>query len=59
MPFADPDKAREYHREYRRRRRGGDGCTTPGTTPLPLPFRLQTQTTSGPSWPAVNSSEVT
>jgi hypothetical protein len=42
MPFADPDRAREYQREYRRLRRGGDGCTTPGTTPLPLPFRLKT-----------------
>ena len=42
MPFADPNKARDYQREYRRTRRAGDSCTTPGTTPLPLPFRLQT-----------------
>jgi hypothetical protein len=42
MPFADADRAREYQREYRRIRRAGDGCTTPGTTPVPLPFRLQT-----------------
>ncbi len=42
MPFSDPDRARDYQREYRRFRRGGDDCTTPGTTPLPLPFRLQT-----------------
>jgi hypothetical protein len=42
MPFRDPDKARDYQREYRRTRRAGDGCTTPGTTPLPLPFRLKT-----------------
>src|SRR4051812_11138013 len=42
MPFTDPDRARDYQREYRRLRRGGDGCTTPGTTPVPLPFRLQT-----------------
>ncbi len=42
MPFADADKARDYQREYRRIRRTGDACTTPGTTPVPLPFRLQT-----------------
>jgi hypothetical protein len=42
MPFSDPDKARDYQREYRRTRRAGDRCTTPGTTPIPLPFRLKT-----------------
>jgi hypothetical protein len=42
MPFANPDRARDYQREYRRLRRVGDACTTPGTTPVPLPFRLQT-----------------
>ena len=42
MPYADPDRARDYQRDYRRTRRAGDSCTTPGTTPLPLPFRLQT-----------------
>jgi hypothetical protein len=42
MPFSDPDQARDYQREYRRTRRTGDGCTTPGTTPLPLLFRLKT-----------------
>jgi hypothetical protein len=42
MPFSDPDRARDYQREYRRTRRAGDGCTTPGTTPVPLPFRLKT-----------------
>jgi len=42
MPFADADKARGYQRDYRRLRRAGDDCTTPSTTPLPLPFRLQT-----------------
>src|SRR5262245_47122623 len=42
MPFSDPDRARAYQREYRRLRRSGDTCTTPGTTPVPLPFRLQT-----------------
>jgi hypothetical protein len=42
MPFADPNKARDYQREYRRTRRAGDRCTTPSTSPLPLPFRLKT-----------------
>ena len=42
MPFANPERARNYQREYRRTRRSGDLCTTPGTTPVPLPFRLQT-----------------
>jgi hypothetical protein len=44
MPFTDPNKARDYQREYRRTRRAGDACTTPSTTPLPLPFRLKTAT---------------
>jgi hypothetical protein len=42
MPYSDADKARDYQREYRRLRRAGDDCTTPGTTPVPLEFRLQT-----------------
>jgi hypothetical protein len=42
MPFADPEQAREYQREYRRTRRGGDSCTTPCTTAVPLSFRLKT-----------------
>jgi hypothetical protein len=42
MPYADPEKARRYQREYRRIRRGGDRCTTPSTTPLPTEFRLRT-----------------
>jgi hypothetical protein len=42
MPYADPEKARSYQREYRRTRRAGDACTTPGTTQLPVEFRLQT-----------------
>jgi hypothetical protein len=42
MPFANPDQARDYQREYRRTRRAGDLCTTPGTTPVPLSFRLKT-----------------
>ena len=42
MPYSDPDQARNYQREYRRLRRTGDDCTTPGTTQLPLAFRLKT-----------------
>ena len=42
MPFADEDRARQYQREYRRIRRAGDECTTPGTSLLPLDFRLKT-----------------
>jgi hypothetical protein len=42
MPYADPLKARVYQREYRRLRRAGDTRTTPGTTPVPPAFRLQT-----------------
>jgi hypothetical protein len=42
MSFADPQRARDYQREYRRLRRSGDGCTTPGTSPLPAEFRLRT-----------------
>lgn len=42
MPFANPDHARHYQREYRRTRRAGDVCTTPSTSPIPLSFRLQT-----------------
>jgi hypothetical protein len=42
VPFADLDRARDYQREYRRLRRSGDNCTTPGTTHVPLPFRLKT-----------------
>jgi hypothetical protein len=42
MPYANPDKARHYQRDYRRQRRAGQVCTTPGTTPVPISFRLQT-----------------
>ena len=42
MPFANPDRARQDQREYRRTRRSGDLCTTPCTSPVPIPFRLQT-----------------
>lgn len=42
MPYSDPERSRGYQREYRRLRRTGDACTTPGTTPVPLAFRLKT-----------------
>jgi hypothetical protein len=42
MPYSDPDRARDYQRDYRRIRRAGDGCTTPGTTQVPVAFRLKT-----------------
>jgi hypothetical protein len=42
MPYSDPGRARTYQRDYRRLRRAGDGCTTPGTTQIPLDFRLKT-----------------
>ena len=42
MPYANSDKARDYQREYRRIRRGGDLCTTPCTSPVAVAFRLQT-----------------
>ena len=41
MPYRDPDQARDYQREYRRMQRAGE-CTTPSTTPVPIPFRLKT-----------------
>jgi hypothetical protein len=41
MPYADPERARTYFREYRRLRRSGDGCSTPCSTPLPAEFRLE------------------
>src|SRR5689334_17244650 len=41
MPYADPQQARDYQRDYRRLRRAGD-CTTPGTAPVPTAFRLKT-----------------
>jgi hypothetical protein len=42
VPYADPDKARGYQRDYRRLRRSGEPCTTPRTTLLPTEFRLKT-----------------
>ena len=43
MPYSDPDKARQYQKEYRRSRRVGLS-TTPGTSRLPADFRLKTAT---------------
>lgn len=42
MPISDPDRSREYQREYKRLRRGGEACQTPSTTRLPVEFRLRT-----------------
>jgi hypothetical protein len=42
MPYRDANRARAYQREYRRVRRAGDSCTTPGTTRVPVAFRLKT-----------------
>ena len=41
MPYRDPDRQREYQREYGRMRRAGEP-QTPGQTLVPLPFRLKT-----------------
>jgi len=41
MPYTDPNKQRDYQREYARLRRG-TVCQTPGQTQLPSGFRLQT-----------------
>jgi len=41
MPYKDPNKARDYHREYKRMQRTGS-CQTPGQTRLPAEFRLRT-----------------
>jgi hypothetical protein len=42
MPYANPDRARDYQRDYRRLRRAGETCTTPGTSAIPSAFRLRT-----------------
>jgi hypothetical protein len=41
VPFADPDRAKHYQRQYRRVQRAGGTCTSLCTT-LPAEFRLQT-----------------
>jgi hypothetical protein len=42
MPYADPDRARDYHREYRRLRRAGDAYSTPVHPDIPTELRLAT-----------------
>ena len=42
MPYKDKEQSRAYHREYKRLRRAGESSITPGTTQLPLSFRLET-----------------
>ena len=42
MPYADPERARTYFREYRRTRRGGDTCSTPVHPAVSVEFRLET-----------------
>lgn len=41
MPYKDPERMRDYQREYKRLRRAGES-TTPGQTDLPMSFRLKT-----------------
>jgi hypothetical protein len=41
MPYRDPDRSRDYHRQYRRLRRAGES-TTPCQTAVPTEFRLRT-----------------
>ena len=41
MPYRDPERQREYQREYGRLRRTGQ-AQTPRQTAIPLPFRLRT-----------------
>ncbi len=41
MPYRDPEKQRDYQREYKRMQRAGSS-QTPGQTLVPLSFRLKT-----------------
>src|SRR5918995_7435979 len=41
MPYRDPEKQRDYQREYKRMQRAGSS-QTPGQTLVSLPFRLKT-----------------
>src|SRR5208282_6361939 len=41
MPYSDPERARNYWRDYRRLQRGGSS-STPCSTPVPADFRLGT-----------------
>jgi hypothetical protein len=43
MPIADPERRKQYHRDYWRLRRSGGtqtGTQTPGTADLPAEYRL-------------------
>jgi hypothetical protein len=42
MPFADPDRARDYQRGYRRMQRAAEGCTNGCTSLVAVAFRLRT-----------------
>jgi len=42
MPYADPERARAYFRQYRRTRRGGDARSTPVHPSVSIEFRLET-----------------
>jgi hypothetical protein len=42
MPYADPERARTYFRQYRRARRSGDTCSTPVHPAVSVEFRLET-----------------
>jgi hypothetical protein len=41
MPYSDPERRRDYQREYSRMKRSG-GCQTPGQSSIPPEFRLKT-----------------
>src|SRR5688572_13541608 len=41
MPYTDPERRRQYQREYRRVSRAGE-CTTPCQSRIPAEFRLTT-----------------
>ena len=41
MPYRDPEKQRDYQREYKRMQRAGSS-QTPGQTLIPMSFRLKT-----------------
>ncbi len=40
MPYANPETARDYQRQYRRMQRAGE-CTTPCTSEIPAEFRVR------------------
>jgi hypothetical protein len=42
MPYADPERARTYFRQYRRTRRAGDSSSTPVHPAVSVEFRLET-----------------